>query len=779
MSKFLAALQQQNETTEEKTEEMPTQNPLTAPIESDEEDAKKKGAKKKKKGKKEDAAPALTGSEKLDAPKVESTNQPILEKTPSQLKAVSESVSSSKDDKKLEGTDSTAKDVEGDKVDAEEADDKEEAGKTNTAAKKKTEKKKPISKAAQMANEKMQKKKEEEELINRLEQEAKKKEEEERLKKEEDERFQKEEAERIAAEVAAERQRKIDLGLHTSKGERKRKQAQEKVREQLMNTLQSYGAKPPQDEGNNSPEPHPLDNAKPERKKSRAEMKAEEKAAHVLGDLPILKKKSEKIDEDSHANNSVKTGIEDKKPGDEFDDWEKLISLEEAEKAARELDIKSSQAGVGKKINRGRPNGQKKKEKEGDAKPGEDLGEIEEEGVIEEQERIYSSANEAFYVKSRFRCPIVCILGHVDTGKTKLLDKIRKTNVQCGEEGGITQQIGASFFPQYKLKEEIAKLSTVYKKIDVEIPGLLIIDTPGHESFANLRQRGESLCDFAILVVDVKHGLENQTIESLNMLKDKGTPFIVAMNKIDILAGWKATPDGSSFESLKKQDGYTQNLYDQYFNKNQNDFAQQQILIQNYWENVDRQYNQSVVPTSAHTGEGIPDLLGYITEYCQTELEEKITPKENFNCSVMEVKKIDGLGTTIDVVLVDGTLKEGDKIILSGFEGPIETTIRALLTPQPLKELRVKADYIHHEELKGAMGCKISAHGLEKAIAGTSMYRYDDDEELPSLRELLVDDIQRVRKLVKFKSEGVGVIASTLGSLEALLVELLLILAVP
>lgn len=342
--------------------------------------------------------------------------------------------------------------------------------------------------------------------------------------------------------------------------------------------------------------------------------------------------------------------------------------------------------------------------------------------------------------------------------------------MQSGEAGGITQQIGASFFPQYKLKEEIAKLEKPYKKIDVEIPGLLIIDTPGHESFSNLRKRGESLCDFAILVVDVKHGLENQTIESLNMLKDKGTPFIVALNKMDIIADWKPRPDDSSLGSLKAQSGYTQGLYSQYFDRVQKDFAEHGILIQNYWENLDPRYNQSVVPTSAFTGEGIPDLLGYITEYCQTTLEEKITPKDDFNCTVMEVKKIEGLGTTIDIVLVDGTLKEGDKIVLSGFEGPIHTTVRALLTPQPLKELRVKADYIHHEEIKGAIGCKISAQGLEKAIAGSSMYKYADDEELEDIHDLLADDIDRVRKMVKFKSEGVGVVASTLGSLEALLV---------
>lgn len=420
------------------------------------------------------------------------------------------------------------------------------------------------------------------------------------------------------------------------------------------------------------------------------------------------KKKSEKIDEKKEDAQTETVKKDDDKKGDEdkgildadVEDWEQLITLEEQKKAEEHFEEKQNLELQSKsKPTRGKPKGHKKA---GGKNMNTALAEEEEEVEEEIQEKsndqtqpgdpMYSDPREVFYVKSKFRCPIICILGHVDTGKTKILDKIRRTNVQTGEAGGITQQIGASFFPQYKLKEEIIKLDSAYKKIDVEIPGLLIIDTPGHESFSNLRKRGESLCDFAILVVDVKHGLENQTIESLNMLKDKGTPFIVALNKIDIIAEWKSTENGSSLASLKSQSRYTQSLYEQYFDSNQKDFAQQGILIQNYWTNSEPLYNQSVVPTSAISGEGIPDLLGYITEYCQTTLEEKITPTDQFNCTVMEVKKIEGLGTTIDIVLVDGVLQEGDKIVLSGFEGPIHTTIRALLTPQPLKELRVKAE---------------------------------------------------------------------------------------
>ena len=708
MSKFLAALQQQEEA--QVTEEtQPVVEPEQA-IPQTEADGNKKKKKNKNKDKKDE--PAEEKKENAPDQKVDKVKDEILK--PEQKAA----------EEMKEG----GEDEVGDE------NDEEKTGKLPAAGgKKKPEKKKPISAAAKLAQERMQKKKEEDERQRKFEEEIKRKEEEEKKRIEEEERLKKEEEERIALERAAIKQQKINDGTYVSKGERRRREAQERARIQLLNTMQSihyiiagYGTNfEPNKEPQEAQESPIVENEvkvieqKPERKQSRAEKKAEEVALKVLSgthDVVHNKKKgSEKLEADQITSQRKKSKVSDtnenkqvEEATDDLDDWEKMVDVEQAEDAVEQLNKKQAEV---MKINtqahaphKGKP----EKHKKGAKKDFKDENQTQEEEMVEKMPEggedfgaedqnqdgdvIYSSEKEAFYVKSKYRCPIICILGHVDTGKTKILDKIRKTNVQNNEEGGITQQIGASFFPQYKLKEEISKLDDVYKKIDVEIPGLLIIDTPGHESFGNLRKRGESLCDFAILVVDVKHSLENQTIESLNMLKEKGTPFIVAFNKIDIISQWKPDPNSSSYGSLKKQEGFTQGLYEQYFNRAQHDFGQHGILIQNYWENPDIENNQSIVPTSAFSGEGIPDLLGYITDYCQSVMPEKITPKEEFNCTVMEVKKIDGLGTTIDIILVDGTLREGDKIVLSGFEGTIETTIRALLTPQPLKELRVKAE---------------------------------------------------------------------------------------
>ncbi|KAG5221485.1 eukaryotic translation initiation factor [Salix suchowensis] len=330
--------------------------------------------------------------------------------------------------------------------------------------------------------------------------------------------------------------------------------------------------------------------------------------------------------------------------------------------------------------------------------------------------------------KDNLRSPICCILGHVDTGKTKLLDKIRQTNVQEGEAGGITQQIGAPIrffcfnFSSFKLKDGTQE----YK-----IPGLLVIDTPGHESFTNLRSRGSSLCNIAILVVDIM---------------------------IDRMYGWKAIPDNSFVDSLAQQARSVQREFEDRLQKTILAFAEEGLNAVLYYENKNFARNVSLVPTSAITGEGVPDMIMLLVNLTQQRMSDRLMYLSELECTVLEVKVVEGLGTTIDVVLSNGILHEGDKIVVCGLNGPIVTQIRALLTPQPLRELRIKSAYVHHKEVRAALGVKITAPDLEKAIAGSRLLVYE-----------IMSDLSTLLNNIDKSGKGVCVQASTLGSLEALL----------
>lgn len=370
------------------------------------------------------------------------------------------------------------------------------------------------------------------------------------------------------------------------------------------------------------------------------------------------------------------------------------------------------------------------------------------------------------------RSPIICILGHVDTGKTKILDRIRKTNVQDGEAGGITQQIGATYFPIEAVKKEATKLKEG-KKLDYNVPSLLIIDTPGHESFTNLRSRGSSLCDIAILVIDIMHGLEPQTRESIDLLKLRKTPFIIALNKIDRIYDWDAQPHNCpTRDSLAKQPRHAREEFERRVRETKLELAEIGFNTELYWENQDVRKFVSIVPTSAISGEGIPDLLMLLLALPQRLLTERLMFSPVLEATVLEVKVIEGLGTTIDIVLTGGTIREGDTIMVVGLDGPIVTTIRALLTPHPMKEMRVKGQYLHHKEIKAAQGIKISADNLEKAVAGTQLMVVEDptnEDDMAYVREEVMKDFQTILTSVDKTGLGVYVQASTLGSLEALL----------
>ncbi|RMJ28900.1 Translation Initiation Factor [Aspergillus sp. HF37] len=477
-----------------------------------------------------------------------------------------------------------------------------------------------------------------------------------------------------------------------------------------------------------------------------------------------------------------------KEESDELEDWEKAADADDVkdswdapsdeEEPRKPVTNGGAKASEAKAAPAPASTAQEEEEEEEEEESSEEESEEEQSAAqkaaaqkkAEAAERRKKQHEEALAARSKenLRSPICCILGHVDTGKTKLLDKVRQTHVQEGEAGGITQQIGATYFPVDALRQ---KTSVVNKdnKFEFKVPGLLIIDTPGHESFANLRSRGSSLCNIAILVVDIMHGLEPQTLESMKLLRQRKTPFIVALNKIDRLYGWKKIDNNGFRESLAMQNKGVQSEFRTRLERTKLLFAEQGFNSELFYENKSMSRFVSLVPTSAHTGEGIPDMLKLLTALSQERMTSSLMYLSEVECTVLEVKVIEGLGTTIDVVLSNGVLREGDRVVLCGLNGAISTNIRALLTPQPLKELRLKSQYVHNKEVKAALGVKIAANDLEQAIAGSRLMVVGPDHDEDDVKDEVMADLENLLGKVSKDQRGVSVQASTLGSLEALL----------
>ncbi|XP_029282562.1 LOW QUALITY PROTEIN: eukaryotic translation initiation factor 5B-like [Cottoperca gobio] len=479
-----------------------------------------------------------------------------------------------------------------------------------------------------------------------------------------------------------------------------------------------------------------------------------------------LKKVHIEVKEDATAPPHPTGSEEDEEDEDEDDDEED--DEEESEEEAEKKEVTAPPAPV--VVSQGK----RRKESEYESTDSDD-----DDGRTKD-ERLYDRAKRRIEKRraesirntdvDTLRSPVVCVLGHVDTGKTKILDKVtwRNTNVQDGEAGGITQQIGATNVPKETIEEQ-TKMVKNFDKENLRIPGMLIIDTPGHESFSNLRNRGSSLCDIAILVVDIMHGLEPQTLESINLLKEKKCPFIVALNKIDRLYDWKRSPETDITATLKKQKKNTKDEFDERAKSIILEFAQQGLNAALFYENKDPRTFVSLVPTSAHSGDGMGNLIALLVELTQTMLARRLAHCDELRAQVMEVKALPGMGTTIDVILINGRLREGQTIIVPGVEGPIVTQIRGLLLPPPLKELRVKSTYEKHKEVSTAQGVKILGKDLEKTLAGLPLLVALKDDEIPVLRDELVRELKRTLNSIKMEEKGVYVQASTLGSLEALL----------
>ncbi len=370
-------------------------------------------------------------------------------------------------------------------------------------------------------------------------------------------------------------------------------------------------------------------------------------------------------------------------------------------------------------------------------------------------------------VKKWIRQPIVVVLGHVDHGKTTLLDKIRGTAVTKKEPGEITQHVGASIVPASVLIKVAEPLKKYFPKLNIDIPGLLFIDTPGHELFSNLRKRGGSVADIAILVVDVMEGFQPQTWESIEILKERRVPFIVSANKIDRIPGWKPQPDKPFLETIKYQDQRVLEYLDKKIYELVGQLYEAGFMAERFDRVRDFRRTVSIVPVSAKTGEGIPELLALLAGLVQQYMKKKlVTSNEPAKGVVLEVKEEPGLGTTIDVVIYDGVIRRGDLIVVGGKNKPIVTRVRALLMPRPLQDMRAhEGKFIQVDEIAAASGVKISAPGLDEALAGSPVFVVPDESRLQEFIEKVREEVEAVR--IKTDNIGVVVKADTLGTLEA------------
>ena len=368
-----------------------------------------------------------------------------------------------------------------------------------------------------------------------------------------------------------------------------------------------------------------------------------------------------------------------------------------------------------------------------------------------------------------YRCPLFTIMGHVDTGKTTLLDWLRKTSVQSHEVGGITQQIGTTMLSKDIIFKELERINCLKSNKDkIKIPGLLLVDTPGHEAFKGLRKLGSKLADIVLIIVDIMHGLEQQTIESINLLIESNIPFIFVLNKIDRLYGWDSELNNLSIqEIIKNQEPNTISEFNSRFKQIQTQIMSLGINNELFWLNTSQSDTLNVIPLSALTGQGMPDLLNIVIEYFQTTLKQQIEWVNKLECIIMEITNIEGYGCVLDCVLKNGKLTQGDIIkIQTQNNDIILRKIKNILTIPENKDSKDTNKYISHTSIAESNGIKIVAQDIEKSLIGScieigSMNEYENHNS----SSLEVQDANK--KEIKLDPQGISIYAPTQGSLES------------
>lgn len=353
-------------------------------------------------------------------------------------------------------------------------------------------------------------------------------------------------------------------------------------------------------------------------------------------------------------------------------------------------------------------------------------------------------------------------MGHIDHGKTSLLDRIRNTTIVSKEAGRITQHIGASEVPLDVIKDICGP---VYKNTSsILIPGLLFIDTPGHDAFTNLRRRGGSAADMAILVIDIMKGVEPQTVEAIEILKEYKTPFVVAANKVDLITGWHDSKSSSIAESLKQQSEYVADALTNRIFGLIGKLSELGFSAERYELVKDFQKELAIIPVSAQTGEGIAELLMLVVGLSQKFLEMRlnIEVKGPGKGSILEKREVKGLGTTIDVILYEGSLHTNDTIAFATQSSIATAKIKALLKPKPLHEIRESSSQFYYvDEVNAACGVKISGNGFDDALPGSPVIAVADNDYSREIKTEMSD-------IFAVDESGIILKADSIGSIEAL-----------
>ena len=358
-------------------------------------------------------------------------------------------------------------------------------------------------------------------------------------------------------------------------------------------------------------------------------------------------------------------------------------------------------------------------------------------------------------VNSSLKAPICSFMGHVDAGKTSLMDIIRNTNLQSNEAGGITQSIGSSFVD---IEDIVETTNVINGKFEVkpEIPGLIIIDTPGHEAFNSLRERGSSLCDIAVLVVDMIDGVKPQTIESIKLLREKKVPFVIAATKLDRVYNYKTTDEISLRKAFKKQTKDVVSMIESSLYDMQYDLEKEDIKAQFYFKNKNPQKIYSIVPISSKTKEGLADLLSLIVYISQNWMNKKIVYNEEVDASIMECVQDKKHGWVLDVILKNGTIKIGDEFGVSGKGGERVVKVRKLL-------VKNKKKFDEVESIRASSGVRILGSNCDNCFSGTKLHPL----ELGGL-ELAKKEVESIWDKMPMEKVGVCIQAPTISNLDAL-----------